>query len=224
VERTLLMGIEEPTDKEFVGRVRAEIDDAKIRCYEVLGKKPPSPPPPPPPPPPESAAHGSSRARLRRHSRASIIEDIQRHAHRTGYPPTAEEWRTGGDDHPTYSTVVSYFFSWPDAIEAAGYPRPRRGRHGPSRNKGGSPEVRRRRQDVLFALMCGRSQHELAEDFGVSHETIRQDVHKLRQQHGARSLAHLTALAALDMNLRTLETKKLLELNEEFRDRLAALG
>lgn len=48
-----------------------------------------------------------------------------------GRPPTADDWHHAGDGYPSASTVYSHggspFGSWSDALEAAGFPRPRQG-------------------------------------------------------------------------------------------------
>lgn len=119
------MNIPEPGDKTFVLMVRGNIAEARVRAFEILGLKPPP------------IKHGSrgvvferqAASRSRVWTLAEIIEAIQEHARsHDGRPPTTEEWRYAGDGHPTYSRVARVCGSWPDAVEMAGFPRPRRGR------------------------------------------------------------------------------------------------
>lgn len=70
-------------------------------------------------------------------TREAIIEAIQEFAQEHGRPPLAMEWSSSRDNrYPAYSSVYRHrgkkgmyqpFASWADAIEAAGFPRPRRG-------------------------------------------------------------------------------------------------
>ena len=63
-----------------------------------------------------------------RWTRDVIIEAIQRFAREHGRPPTATDWRrSGGADHPNTTVILHVFGRWADAIEAAGFPRPRVG-------------------------------------------------------------------------------------------------
>jgi len=60
-------------------------------------------------------------------TRARIIAAMQEWAREHGHRPSAVDWRASGDGHPASSTVVmsGEFASWADAVEAAGFPRPR---------------------------------------------------------------------------------------------------
>lgn len=70
-----------------------------------------------------AAAYGHGR----RWTRASIIVAMWLWAtEHEGVPPRVEEWRLAGD-HPNYKTVRRLWGSWPDAVEAAGFERPRVG-------------------------------------------------------------------------------------------------
>lgn len=61
-------------------------------------------------------------------TRENVITAIQRWARVHGRPPSSREWLLVGDDHPGMSSVYPELFpSWADAIEAAGFPRPRSG-------------------------------------------------------------------------------------------------
>ena len=72
-------------------------------------------------------------------NRENVIKAIQAWAEDHGRPPLAMDWiRTGvtssGVPHPGFSSVYRYkhsssapFASWADAVEAAGFPRPRVG-------------------------------------------------------------------------------------------------
>lgn len=65
-------------------------------------------------------------------TRERIVECIQRFAREHGRPPVSSEWLYGdhganGDGYPYCSTVLQEFGSWADAIEQAGFPRPRIG-------------------------------------------------------------------------------------------------
>lgn len=68
----------------------------------------------------------------RRWTRDKIIAAIKAFGREHDRPPTADEWRHVGATTPNYSAVVTHCGSWADAIEAAGFPRPRRGGHRPS--------------------------------------------------------------------------------------------
>lgn len=65
--------------------------------------------------------------RQRKHTRESIIAAIQEHAAEHGLPPTGKQMTT------IAFAATRTFGSWADAVEAAGFPRPKRGR------KPGSP-------------------------------------------------------------------------------------
>lgn len=84
-------------------------------------------------------------------TRESIIDAIQRFASVHGRPPVATEWVRADKDngYPATSNVgrstcnrSAPFEQWADAIEAAGFPRPRKGRY--SREGVYTDEVRAR--------------------------------------------------------------------------------
>lgn len=54
-----------------------------------------------------------------------IIERIREWEAIHGRPPTSWDWRYASNGYPNYSSVLKRFGSWADAIEAAGFPRPR---------------------------------------------------------------------------------------------------
>lgn len=60
-------------------------------------------------------------------TREQIIEAIQAHAREHGYPPVASEWALHDERRPSREDAKRAFGSWADAVEAAGFPRPRRG-------------------------------------------------------------------------------------------------
>jgi hypothetical protein len=63
-----------------------------------------------------------------RWTRESIIEAIRALAQRTGFVPLSAAFNgPSTDDRPNLAHVVRVFGTWADAVEAAGYPRPRRG-------------------------------------------------------------------------------------------------
>lgn len=83
-------------------------------------------------------------------TRERIIEAIQRWAQEHGSPPRSTDWTAGHPDRlwPAKSNVYlgtrnksAPFATWADAIEAAGFPRPRRGYYKRT------PEVRARMAD-----------------------------------------------------------------------------
>ncbi len=82
----------------------------------------------------------------RLHTRETVISDIVGFHSEYGRTPTATDWNTGvakrlghedrlrawhAHDWPPTSVVVKLFGSWGNAIEAAGFPRPPRGRTPP---------------------------------------------------------------------------------------------
>lgn len=88
------------------------------------------------------ARHNGERTRI--WTRESIIEAIQRFARENGKPPVASDWNHPGrgEGYPPLTCVYrsstspgSPFASWADAIEAAGFPRPRVGHYDRSRKK-----------------------------------------------------------------------------------------
>lgn len=58
-------------------------------------------------------------------NKSKIIDAIKDWAVQHNHPPTSTNWLHTSyeqeDKHPSYSTVVNYFGSWADALEAAGY-------------------------------------------------------------------------------------------------------
>jgi hypothetical protein len=67
-------------------------------------------------------------------TRETVIDAIVRFAKKNGRPPKATEWTNADpkNGYPATSTIFSHsgspFLSWADAIEAAGFERPRRGK------------------------------------------------------------------------------------------------
>lgn len=89
-------------------------------------------------------------------TKQTIIDAIHRYAKTHGRPPTANEWLTNkngqrhgrhGDGYPYAATVTREFGSWANAIEAAGYPRPRIG-HKTNSNPPRAPRKRTREQRI----------------------------------------------------------------------------
>ena len=63
-------------------------------------------------------------------TRETIIAAIQQWTEEHGQPPTPHEWLHSRDGHPGFTSIYgpnSPFLRWADAIEAAGYRRPRVG-------------------------------------------------------------------------------------------------
>lgn len=58
-------------------------------------------------------------------TRERIIEAIQWHFERLGCTPRKQDWLRSRPENPTFQWAVKRFGSWGNAIEAAGYPRPR---------------------------------------------------------------------------------------------------
>lgn len=73
-----------------------------------------------------SAASRSSSTR-RTWTRQDIIAALQAHVAEHGHPPTSKDWSHVSPDHPSATIVKQQFPSWADAVEAAGFDRPRRG-------------------------------------------------------------------------------------------------
>lgn len=78
-------------------------------------------------PPSRPAARLGATTPRKRWTREEIIEAIQAHAREHGYPPVASEWALQDATRPTRDDAKRVFGSWADAVEAAGFPRPRRG-------------------------------------------------------------------------------------------------
>ena len=57
-----------------------------------------------------------------------IIDRIREWNDIHGRPPKSDDWRSASDRYPSHSSVRKRFGSWSDGIEAAGFPRPFRGR------------------------------------------------------------------------------------------------
>lgn len=81
-------------------------------------------------------AHDYQRVVLKYWTRERVVDAIQRWAREHGTPPLADEWIKSDPErgYPTRTSVYrgthrssSPFDSWADAIEAAGFPRPRVG-------------------------------------------------------------------------------------------------
>ena len=82
------------------------------------------------------SCHMALRTAAKKWTETTIIASIRAWVARYGAPPTSKEWiRTGVDlPHPPRSAVYrpgGPFPKWADAIEAAGYPRPKVGPRGP---------------------------------------------------------------------------------------------
>jgi hypothetical protein len=56
----------------------------------------------------------------RRWSETAILEALRGFYREHLRAPTSTEWKTAGDDHPTYITVRERFGSWAAALDAAG--------------------------------------------------------------------------------------------------------
>ncbi len=69
----------------------------------------------------------------RRYTDDEILDAIHRWHAEHGEPPRSGDWRRLSDEHPSTSTVKVRFGSWANAIEAAGFPRPKRGVSRPPR-------------------------------------------------------------------------------------------
>lgn len=91
-----------------------------------------------------------------------ILAAIRAWAAEHGRPPGAREWRHTRPTAPTTNTVVREFGSWANAIEAAGFPRPRSGVHGP----------RIDHTRVLQLAQEGMSDAEIAAQVGAAHRTV----------------------------------------------------
>lgn len=65
----------------------------------------------------------------------TVVVAIQRFAAEHGRPPTATEWRRLGDYTPPTNAVLRVWGSWANAVEAAGFPRPRSGVYDCSRSQ-----------------------------------------------------------------------------------------
>jgi hypothetical protein len=73
---------------------------------------------------PDAAAASSSTG----WTREAIIEALQRYgATHGGVPPRSGDWALYEVGRPTSNKIVKVFGSWADAVEAAGFPRPRPG-------------------------------------------------------------------------------------------------
>lgn len=53
-------------------------------------------------------------------SHEKLIELIQQWGAEHGEPPRVSDWRWRSGDYPSFTTVIKYFGSWNNAIEAAG--------------------------------------------------------------------------------------------------------
>jgi len=100
-------------------------------------------------------------------TRETVIAAIQRFAKEHGRPPTSTEWITADPENgypPRSSVYVSYhrsvspFAKWADAIEAAGFPRPLKGRKLGPQGRGGSNYMR----EYIVLKRAGEGWTELA--------------------------------------------------------------
>lgn len=77
-------------------------------------------------------------------TREKIVTAIQEWAKEHGRPPRASDWVRSGPNHPSTGAVhkrpSGSFIYWADAIEAAGFPRPRTG-HYERKNKWTKEEI-----------------------------------------------------------------------------------
>jgi hypothetical protein len=66
--------------------------------------------------------------RARQFSAMEVLDALGRWAEQHGRPPTYEDWKRAGEEHPSATTVAKLFGSWSAALLAAGLatPRPRR--------------------------------------------------------------------------------------------------
>jgi hypothetical protein len=67
----------------------------------------------------------------RRWTRETIVAAIQRWAAEHGQAPFVGDWKHTTTDYPSYGAVQRFFGSWANGIEAAGFPRPSRGKKRP---------------------------------------------------------------------------------------------
>lgn len=70
-------------------------------------------------------------------TKEKIVDSIKAWADEHGRPPGTRDWRRAGDDHLSSTGVAYHFGSWGNAIEAAGFPRPKRGRTRRAKRTGG---------------------------------------------------------------------------------------
>jgi len=100
-------------------------------------------------------------------TRETVIAAIQRFAKEHGRPPTSTEWITADPENgypPRSAVYVSYhrsvspFAKWADAIEAAGFPRPLKGRKLGPQGRGGANKVR----EYIVLKRAGEGWTELA--------------------------------------------------------------
>jgi hypothetical protein len=75
-----------------------------------------------------SSSRGGGRPRSIEWDRDSIVAAIRAWERTYGHPPTQREWQPAPDGCPNQYTVLREFGSWGDAIVAAGFERPRRGK------------------------------------------------------------------------------------------------
>jgi hypothetical protein len=75
-----------------------------------------------------------------------IIEAIVAHADlHDGEPPASRDWVNGSPSHPSLYNVKAIFGSWADAVEAAGFARPKRGGANNRKKNGTAPAAAARR-------------------------------------------------------------------------------
>ena len=126
-----------------------------------------------------------------------VIAAIQRWAEEhDGVPPGAHDWvRSGGEHHPSMGAVYGKnapYASWSDAIEAAGFPRPKPGQKKKDKPWDQQHAVRLRQQGV--------SDRQIAEQLGITALTIRRHLgpRDPQQQRPRAASRHRTRQQRID--------------------------
>lgn len=142
----------------------------------------------------EVCAAKEARAK-KRWTREAIIEAIKLFAERNGRPPVATEWNKTkalrGADYPPLSAIYKYrvggrggkvnragknnpFESWADAIEEAGFPRPRRGEYKVRPRKGALRMPQQTRPYLVFKVKDNGRDEEF-EIIGITDQPTNDD-------------------------------------------------
>jgi hypothetical protein len=127
------------------------------------------------------------RGRNGRWTREAIVAAIRAEAERTGFVPQQRDW--GGpstDEHPNCLHAQRVFGNWGNAIEAAGYPRPRRGQKRVALN-----DSEREPQAAITSRARG--------DFGLG-ATVAGASSRSEHDHGARVKVNGTGLTYRDVD------------------------